>query len=166
MKKWLVTCLLAIALLFVATTAMAGHTKANGEYCLGGSYALLKEYENQHLLRCNDCQEEILENHWIGRRPRAYGKHNAAAVLHASAITGRTTGASGSPTATAPTPASASIMLHTPKRRIVPSAQRPAPYLPPALSAVRFTSWAMTGAHGHPTEIKPTPIPANATPAI
>lgn len=31
MKKWLVTCLLAIALLFVATTAMAGHTKANGE---------------------------------------------------------------------------------------------------------------------------------------
>ena len=67
MKKCLVTCLLAIALLFVATTAMAGHTKANGEYCLGGSYALLKEYENQHLLRCNDCQEEILENHWIGQ---------------------------------------------------------------------------------------------------
>ena len=67
MKKWLVTCLLAIALLFVATTAMAGHTKANGEYCLGGSYALLKEYENQHLLRCNDCQKEILENHWIGQ---------------------------------------------------------------------------------------------------
>ena len=67
MKKWLFTCLLAIALLFVATTAMAGHTKANGEYCLGGSYALLKEYENQHLLRCNDCQEEILENHWIGQ---------------------------------------------------------------------------------------------------
>ena len=67
MKKWLVTCLLAIALLFVATTAMAGHTKANGDYCLGGSYALLKEYENQHLLRCNDCQEEILENHWIGQ---------------------------------------------------------------------------------------------------
>ena len=67
MKKWLVTCLLAIALLFAATTAMAGHNKANGEYCLGGSYALLKEYENQHLLRCNDCQEEILENHWIGQ---------------------------------------------------------------------------------------------------
>ncbi len=67
MKKWLVTCLLAIALLFVSTTSMAGHTKANGEYCLGGSYALLKEYENQHLLRCNDCQEEILENHWIGQ---------------------------------------------------------------------------------------------------
>ena len=67
MKKWLVTCLLAIALLFVATTAMAGHTRSNGEYCLGGSYALLKEYENQHLLRCNDCQEEILENHWIGQ---------------------------------------------------------------------------------------------------
>ena len=67
MKKWLVTCLLAIALLFVATTAMAGHTRLNGEYCLSGSYALLKEYENQHLLRCNDCQEEILENHWIGQ---------------------------------------------------------------------------------------------------
>ena len=27
MKKWLAACLLAIALLFVATTAMAGHTK-------------------------------------------------------------------------------------------------------------------------------------------
>ena len=67
MKKWLTACLLAIALLFAATTAMAGHNKANGEYCLGGSYALLKEYENQHLLRCNDCQEEILENHWIGQ---------------------------------------------------------------------------------------------------
>ena len=67
MKKWLTACLLAIALLFVATTAMAGHTKANGDYCLGSSYALLKEYENQHLLRCNDCQEEILENHWIGQ---------------------------------------------------------------------------------------------------
>ena len=67
MKKWLAACLLAIALLFAATTAMAGHNKANGEYCLGGSYALLKEYENQHLLRCNDCQEEILENHWIGQ---------------------------------------------------------------------------------------------------
>ena len=67
MKKWLVTCLLAIALLFAATTAMAGHNKANGEYCLGGSYGLLKEYENQHLLRCNDCQEELLENHWVGQ---------------------------------------------------------------------------------------------------
>ena len=67
MKKWLVACLLAIALLFVTTAAMAGHTKANGEYCLGGSYGLLKEYENQHLRRCNDCQEELLENHWVGQ---------------------------------------------------------------------------------------------------
>ena len=67
MKKWLIACLLAIALLFVTTAAMAGHTKKNGEYCLGGSYALLKEYENQHLLRCNDCQEELLENHWVGQ---------------------------------------------------------------------------------------------------
>ena len=67
MKKWLIACLLAIALLFVTTAAMAGHTKKNGEYCLGGSYALLKEYENQHLRRCNDCQEELLENHWVGQ---------------------------------------------------------------------------------------------------
>ena len=56
-----------MALLFVTTAAMAGHTKKNGEYCLGGSYALLKEYENQHLRRCNDCQEELLENHWVGQ---------------------------------------------------------------------------------------------------
>ena len=67
MKKWLIACLLAMALLFVTTAAMAGHTKKNGEYCLGGSYALLKEYENQHLRRCNDCQEELLENHWVGQ---------------------------------------------------------------------------------------------------
>ncbi len=65
MKKWLAACLLAMALLFVTTAAMAGHTKKNGEYCLGGSYALLKEYEKQHLLRCNDCQEEILEDHFV-----------------------------------------------------------------------------------------------------
>ena len=102
----------------------------------------------------------------LDRRPRAYGKHNAAAVLNASANTGRTAGAIGSPTAEAPTPASASTMIHTPKRRIVPSAQRPAPNLPPALSAVRFTRWIMTGADGRPTEIKPTPTPASATPAI
>ena len=71
MKKWLVACLLAMALLFVTTAAMAGHTKKNGEYCLGGSYALLKEYEKQHLLRCNDCQEEILEDHFVGNADSA-----------------------------------------------------------------------------------------------
>ena len=71
MKKWLAACLLAIALLFVTTAAMAGHTKKNGEYCLGGSYALLKEYEKQHLLRCNDCQEELLEDHFVGNADSA-----------------------------------------------------------------------------------------------
>ena len=71
MKKWLAACLLAMALLFVTTAAMAGHTKKNGEYCLGGSYGLLKEYENQHLLRCNDCQEEILEDHFVGNADSA-----------------------------------------------------------------------------------------------
>ena len=71
MKKWLAACLLAMALLFVTTAAMAGHTKKNGEYCLGGSYALLKEYEKQHLLRCNDCQEEILEDHFVGNADSA-----------------------------------------------------------------------------------------------
>ena len=65
MKKWLVACLLAMALLFVTTAAMAGHTKKNGDYCLGGSYALLKEYEKQHLRRCNDCREELLEDHFV-----------------------------------------------------------------------------------------------------
>ena len=71
MKKWLAACLLAIALLFVTTAAMAGHTKANGEYCLGGSYALLKEYEKQHLRRCNDCREELLEDHFVGNADSA-----------------------------------------------------------------------------------------------
>ena len=71
MKKWLAACLLAIALLFVTTTAMAGHTKKNGDYCLGGSYALLKEYEKQHLRRCNDCREELLEDHFVGNADSA-----------------------------------------------------------------------------------------------
>ena len=71
MKKWLIACLLAMALLFVTTAAMAGHTKKNGEYCLGGSYALLKEYEKQHLLRCNDCREELLEDHFVGNADSA-----------------------------------------------------------------------------------------------
>ncbi len=38
MKKWLAACLLAMALLFVATTAMAGHTRLNGDYCEGNSF--------------------------------------------------------------------------------------------------------------------------------
>ena len=71
MKKWLAACLLAIALLFVTTAAMAGHTKKNGDYCLGGSYALLKEYEKQHLRRCNDCREELLEDHFVGNADSA-----------------------------------------------------------------------------------------------
>ena len=43
MKKWLVTCLLAIALLFVATTAMAAHIRLNGDYCEGNTLKYAKE---------------------------------------------------------------------------------------------------------------------------
>ncbi len=47
MKKWLVTCLLAIALLFVATTAMAAHIRLNGDYCEGNTFEIRKrEGEN------------------------------------------------------------------------------------------------------------------------
>ena len=43
MKKWLVTCLLAIALLFVATTAMAAHIRLNGDYCEGNTFEIRKK---------------------------------------------------------------------------------------------------------------------------
>ena len=66
MKKWLVTCLLAIALLFVATTAMAAHIRLNGDYCEGNSFQVVvgkieKEY---HTLCCYRCHDEFTENHW------------------------------------------------------------------------------------------------------
>ena len=64
MKKWLVTCLLAIALLFVATTAMAGHTRLNGDYCEGNTFELRKTEKDYHALYCYHCHDEFTENHW------------------------------------------------------------------------------------------------------
>ena len=64
MKKWLVTCLLAIALLFVATTAMAGHTRLNGDYCEGATFQLRNSEKDYHTLYCYYCHDEITENHW------------------------------------------------------------------------------------------------------
>ena len=48
MKKWLAACLLAIALLFVATTAMAAHRKANGDNCIGQTFQFLNATETEH----------------------------------------------------------------------------------------------------------------------
>ena len=70
MKKWLVTCLLAIALLFVATTAMAGHTRLNGDYCEGNSFQLRKTEKDYHTLYCYRCHDEIAENHWSMDTPQ------------------------------------------------------------------------------------------------
>ena len=70
MKKWLVTCLLAIALLFVATTAMAGHTRLNGDYCVGNSFRLGKIEKDYHTLYCYHCHDEIPENHWSMDTPQ------------------------------------------------------------------------------------------------
>ena len=70
MKKWLVTCLLAIALLFVATTAMAGHTRLNGDYCEGNSFQLRKSEKDYHTLYCFLCHDEIRENHWSMDTPQ------------------------------------------------------------------------------------------------
>ncbi len=64
MKKWLAACLLAMALLFVTTTAMAGHNKANGDYCIGNTYGLIGSNEKQHLRRCYTCNEELWQDHW------------------------------------------------------------------------------------------------------
>ena len=55
MKKWLVTCLLAIALLFVATTAMAAHIRLNGDYCEGNTFEIRKREKDYHTLYCYRC---------------------------------------------------------------------------------------------------------------
>ena len=65
MTKWLVACLLAIALLFVATTAMADHRKANGDNCIGQTFQLLNATENEHTLHCTYCNENFTEAHSI-----------------------------------------------------------------------------------------------------
>ena len=64
MKKWLVTCLLAIALLFVATTAMATHIRLNGDYCEGNTFEIRKREKDYHTLYCYRCYDEFTENHW------------------------------------------------------------------------------------------------------
>ena len=64
MKKWLVTCLLAIALLFVATTAMAAHIRLNGDYCEGNTFEIRKKEKDYHTLYCYRCYDEFTENHW------------------------------------------------------------------------------------------------------
>ena len=64
MKKWLVTCLLAIALLFVATTAMAAHIRLNGDYCEGNTFEIRKKEKEYHTLYCYRCYDEFTENHW------------------------------------------------------------------------------------------------------
>ena len=64
MKKCLVTCLLAIALLFVATTAMAAHIRLNGDYCEGNTFEIRKREKDYHTLYCYRCYDEFTENHW------------------------------------------------------------------------------------------------------
>ena len=64
MKKWLVTCLLAIALLFVATTAMAAHIRLNGDYCEGNTFEIRKREKDYHTLYCYRCYDEFTEKHW------------------------------------------------------------------------------------------------------
>lgn len=72
MKKWWAACLLAIGLLCVATSAMAGHTRLNGDYCKGSSFQIResKTTEEYHTLYCFHCEEEFTENHWSTDTPR------------------------------------------------------------------------------------------------
>ena len=70
MKKWLVTCFLAIALLFVATTAMAAHIRLNGDYCEGNTFEIRKREIDYHTLYCYRCYDEFTENHWSIDTPR------------------------------------------------------------------------------------------------
>ena len=64
MKKWLTACLLAIVLLFAATSAMADHRKANGDNCIGDTFQIRNTTETQHTLLCTFCWEEFTEDHW------------------------------------------------------------------------------------------------------
>ena len=67
MKKWLVACLLAMALLFVTTAAMA-HTKPfDGTECeadKGYTFLAAEMTDKEHTARCNKCGRAIVENHW------------------------------------------------------------------------------------------------------
>ena len=64
MKKWLVACLLAMALLFVTTAAMAEHRKANGDNCIGDTFQRRNTTKTTHTLLCTFCWEEFTEDHW------------------------------------------------------------------------------------------------------
>ena len=64
MRKWLTACLLAIVLLFAATSAMADHRKANGDNCIGDTFQIRNTTETQHTLLCTFCWEEFAEDHW------------------------------------------------------------------------------------------------------
>ena len=89
MKKWLTACLLAIALLFVASSAMAGHNRTNGDNCIGQTFQLVETTETQHTLYCTLCKETFTEDHWVGQEatcmqeaqcgscPRSFGKLGA-----------------------------------------------------------------------------------------
>ena len=70
MKKWLTACLLAIALLFVATTAMAAHIRLNGDYCEGDTFEIRKGEKDYHTLYCYRCYDEFTENHWSIDTPK------------------------------------------------------------------------------------------------
>ena len=79
MKKWLVACLLAIVLRFVATTAMADHRKANGDNCIGQTFQFLNATETEHTLRCTHCNEDFTEAHWIWKEATCIRKAECGA---------------------------------------------------------------------------------------
>ena len=79
MKKWLVACLLAIVLLFVATTAMADHRKANGDNCIGQTFQLLNATETEHTLHCTHCNEDFTEAQWIWKEATCIRKAECGA---------------------------------------------------------------------------------------
>ena len=70
MKKWWAACLLAIGLLCVATSAMAGHTRLNGDYCEGNTYQLREAEKDYHTLYCYHCHDVITEQHWSIEDPQ------------------------------------------------------------------------------------------------
>ena len=65
MKKWLIGCLML--LLFVTTTAYAGHIKTDGSTCQSEGYVCMgseNKTETQHRMQCRTCGEWMWENHW------------------------------------------------------------------------------------------------------
>ena len=82
MKKWLIGCLML--LLFITTTAYAGHIKTDGSMCQSEAYICMgseNKTETQHRMQCRICGEWMWEKHWAEDKDKATCKKQARCGL-------------------------------------------------------------------------------------